>query len=111
MLLKEVRTYETPDGKRPFEKWFDGLKNRAVQTQISLRLGRLTLSHYDDCKFVGDKVWELRIHTSPGYRVYFTEKEEAIIFLLAGGTKGTQEKDIEKAKQYADDFWRNYVRS
>jgi putative addiction module killer protein len=41
----------------------------------------------------------LRIQTGPGYRVYFTKREEQIIILLVGGDKSTQSKNIEKAKK------------
>ncbi|HEY9190012.1 MAG TPA: type II toxin-antitoxin system RelE/ParE family toxin [Sulfurovum sp.] len=45
--------------------------------------------------------------TGPGYRVYFTQKDERIIILLIGGDKSTQSKDIEKAetllKEYNDE--------
>jgi len=33
----------------------------------------------------------------PGYRVYYTIRGREIIFLLAGGDKSTQPKDIKKA--------------
>jgi len=36
---------------------------------------------------------------SPGYRVYFTQKGKEIILLIGGGTKRTQQSDIEKAKK------------
>ncbi|WP_442944340.1 hypothetical protein [Nostoc sp.] len=37
---------------------------------------------------------------SSGYRVYFGQEGSAIIILLCGGDKNTQEKDINKAKEY-----------
>ena len=44
---------------------------------------------------------ELRFHFGPGYRVYFTERLGAIFFLLVGGDKGTQRRDVELAKEIA----------
>jgi len=40
----------------------------------------------------------------PGYRVYFAEDGPAIVLLLIGGDKSTQDKDIKTAKSY----WREY---
>ena len=50
-----------------------------------------------DAKALREGISELRIDTGPGYRIYFTRKGTCIIFLLAGGTKGSQDHDIEKA--------------
>lgn len=43
----------------------------------------------------------MRIDCGPGYRVYYTERERTVVFLLAGGDKKTQARDIEKAKDLA----------
>lgn len=55
-------------------------------------------------KSVGRSISELRITTGPGYRVYFSKKEERIIILLVGGDKSTQSKDIEKAEKLLEEY-------
>jgi putative addiction module killer protein len=46
-------------------------------------------------------VSELRIDVGPGYRVYFVHRGRALIILLAGGSKRTQEADIRTALRLA----------
>jgi putative addiction module killer protein len=46
----------------------------------------------------------LRLHFGPGYRVYFKQRGKVLIILLCGGDKATQDRDIKRAKQLADDL-------
>jgi putative addiction module killer protein len=64
----------------------------------------LSLGNAGDAKPVGDGVSELRVDHGPGYRVYFIQRGEVFIVLLAGGDKATQDKDIRVAKALAADF-------
>jgi putative addiction module killer protein len=41
---------------------------------------------------VGSGVYEMRVHTGPGYRVYYTIHKNKIIFLLHGGTSPPKRK-------------------
>ncbi len=49
-------------------------------------------------------VLELRVSFGPGYRVYFGRDGNTVVVLLFGGDKGSQTKDIHKAKL----FWKEY---
>jgi putative addiction module killer protein len=51
-------------------------------------------------------VSELRIDYGPGYRVYFVRRGKTVVVLLCGGTKGTQQADIRRAIEIAND-WRD----
>ena len=47
---------------------------------------------------------ELKVDHGPGYRIYFIQRSEVVIVLLAGGDKSTPDKDIRNAKALAKDF-------
>jgi len=62
---------------------------------------RLAGGNPGDVEPVGEGVSELRINYGPGYRVYFKQRGRKVIFLLAGGDKRTQAKDIKTALRLA----------
>ena len=84
-----------------FNKWLKRLKERKTRNILLERIDRVRLGNIGDAKPVGGGVSELRIHVGPGYRVYFAQDGKTIVVLLCGGDKGSQEKDIPKAKKLA----------
>lgn len=102
----ELQEYLTDSGQNPFRDWLEGLKDRQARAKIRVRLNRIRLGNFGDCKSVGHGVSELRIPHGPGYRVYFGRKGETIVILLSGGDKKTQSRDIELAQRHWDDYLR-----
>ncbi len=86
-----------------FEAWLTGLKDKVTRAIIARRIARLAGGNAGDVKAVGEGVAELRIDYGPGYRVYFVRRGEALILLLCGGDKGSQSRDIERAKKLANE--------
>ena len=106
-MEKELIIYETETGKVPFEQWLSKLKDHRAKAKIQVRLDRLIKGHYGDCKLLRGGIGEIRIDYGNGYRIYFGEQQHRlVIVLLLGGTKKTQDKDIDLAIQY----WENYKR-
>ena len=81
-----------------FAQWLSSLKDKIGQARILARLRAAELGHFSDCEPVGDRIYEMRIHCGPGYRVYYTRKGKVIYLLLIGGDKTTQARDIKRAK-------------
>jgi len=84
-----------------FSKWLTALKDRKARARIQTRIDRLQLGLYGDVKPIGEGVSELRIDYGPGYRVYFVQRGQELVILLAGGDKSTQDKDVKAALDLA----------
>jgi len=87
-----------------FSKWLRKLKDIKGKVAVLRRVDRMKLGNFGDYKSVGVNISELRVTTGPGYRVYYTIKNEKIIILLVGGDKSTQSDDIKKAKQINEEL-------
>lgn len=84
-----------------YAAWYAALKDRQARARIDVRIRRLSLGNPGDVRPVGEGVSELRIDYGPGYRVYFVQRGERLVVLLAGGDKGTQDRDVRLALQLA----------
>ncbi len=84
-----------------YARWFMRLRDRQARVTIDSRIRRLSLGNRGDVRSVGEGVSELRIDYGPGYRVYFAQRGEALVVLLAGGDKDSQERDIRRALELA----------
>ena len=102
----QLLEYITEDGDDPFHKWLKSLNDRVARARIRVRLNRLRLGNFGDCKSVGKGVNEIRVDYGPGYRVYFGKSKTTIVILLCGGSKESQSKDIQLAHAYWADFKR-----
>jgi putative addiction module killer protein len=79
----------------------------AASAKIVRALARIEQGNLSNVKSVGEGVLEYRIDFGPGYRIYFGRDGETIIILLTGGTKKRQQRDIDAAHAY----WQDYKRS
>ncbi|MBI5197915.1 MAG: type II toxin-antitoxin system RelE/ParE family toxin [Nitrospirae bacterium] len=82
-------------------RWFNSLRDRQARARIDIRIRRLSLGNPGDVKPGGKGVSELRIDYGPGYRVYFVQRGQMLVILLAGGDKQNQNRDIKKALELA----------
>ncbi len=66
-----------------FEKWLEKLKDLKGRGAIVRRLNILEESgHLGDHKHITGVIFELRIHTGPGYRLYIAKRGEDLVILL-----------------------------
>ena len=76
MVMVEIRQTDA------YGRWFRRLRDREARVRIDSRIRRLSLGN-------------------PGYRVYFVQRGEALVVLLARGDKDSQEHDIRRALELA----------
>ena len=96
--MLEVRQTEN------YIQWFANLSDRQARARIDVRIRRLSLGNPGDVRPVGEGVSELHIDYGPGYRVYFVQRAQKVIILLAGGDKRTQAQDIQTAVALAHEL-------
>jgi len=70
-----------------FRMWLNDLADHRAAERIAQRIVRLQA--------------ELRVDYGPGYRLYFVQRGRVLIVLLCGGDKGSQRRDIARAKALA----------
>lgn len=83
-----------------FAKWLKRLKDAEARARMLVRIRRLSLTeNFGDAKPVGGGVYEMRIEHGPGYRLYYARRDNALVLLLIGGDKSSQQRDSTKAKK------------
>jgi putative addiction module killer protein len=80
-----------------FQAWLEGLRDRNTRIRLARRLDKAQRGNLGDVKAVGSGVFEMREHFGPGWRMYYLQRGNTLIVMLAGGDKATQEADITKA--------------
>lgn len=99
-MLQVIRTER-------YASWARSVQDDRAAAKIAIRVDRLIHGNAGDVKAVGGGVSEMRIDHGPGYRVYFARRRNTLILLLCGGTKKSQETDIEDAKRLLADWKTN----
>ena len=95
--------FETQDGRRPFQSWFNRL-DKSVAKRVTLSLLQMRVGNFSDSRAIGGAVFERRIHMGPGYRIYYGREGNSSVILLVGGSKKGQSSDIIRARRY----WKEY---
>ena len=87
-----------------FSTWLSGLSDNMTRLRLIKRIRKASLGNLGDTKSVGDSIFEMREFFGPGWRMYYTEKNGSIIFMLGGGDKSSQTVDIANAKLLAKEI-------
>jgi len=80
-----------------FDSWLRSLRDRQAKARIEVRIRRLSLDNPGQYRSLKNGINELKIDYGPGYRVYYTFRNQTLVLLLCGGDKSTQDQDIKTA--------------
>lgn len=65
-------------------------------------MARVQAGNLGDWSPIESEVSEMRVHHGPGYRLYFVRRGRVIVVLLNGGDRPTQQRDVRRAVQSAN---------
>jgi len=101
MDMKNIKIYQTIEGKEPYREWFLKLDN-SQKAIVSTRLKRVEGGNYGYYQMLSGGINELKFDS--GLRIYFAEIDKIIVLLLIGGGKKRQSSDISKAQEFYNDY-------
>ncbi|WP_145534302.1 type II toxin-antitoxin system RelE/ParE family toxin [Yersinia thracica] len=104
--MYQTEYYQDKNEKKPFKIWLDKLRKKEPRAaaKIDVALDRAEAGNFGFQQFARDGVWEIKIEYATGYRIYYSIENGKIILLLIGGTKKSQDSDINKAVKYLADY-------
>jgi putative addiction module killer protein len=97
-----IEEYIKADGSSPYQEWFDSLDVIAA-AKVSVAKTRMELGNTSNIKWF-DGIGEYRIDWGAGYRIYLAQEGKQLIVLYGGGTKKSQQRDIERAKALHQEY-------
>lgn len=100
--MMKVQEYLETNGSSPYEKWFNSLDSQAA-AKVTVAKSRLELGNTSNIKWF-DGIGEYKIEWGPGYRIYLAQEGKHLIILFGGGTKKSQQSDIEQAKKFHQEY-------
>lgn len=98
----KVQEYVREDGSNPYQSWFDNLDAIAA-AKVTVAKSRMELGNTSRVKWF-DGIGEYRIDWGPGYRIYLAQDGKQLIVLFGGGTKKSQQSDIDQAKELYQEY-------
>ena len=101
---REAQYFKNSKKIEPAYVFIKNLKDPTARQKIRAKIRKAEKGNFgqegEGYRHIRSEIWELKIHSGPGYRVYFAIEDDKIILLLTAGNKTTQQKDIEKAEEY-----------
>lgn len=103
MNKKNVSAYVTTNGNCPFEEWAHRLSKRKKSLVFSYVDKVSRGGSVRNIKSMQQGLFEIKIKSEGGLRVYFGEDGDSLLLLL-GGDKNSQKRDLVRARK----LWSEY---
>jgi putative addiction module killer protein len=103
VTIVRVLEYLDRSGRSPWRRWFNDLDAHAA-AKVGTALYRIGQGNFSTVEGVGSGVYEARIDSGPGYRIYFGKDGETVVILPGGSTKKRQGAAIGAAHN----AWKDY---
>jgi putative addiction module killer protein len=106
MRKYDIEEYVDSNGRTPFGEWLLSLKDVVARAKLTARVDRASFGNFGDWKTIKNapRIFEMREHYGPGYRIFYAVIDRKIVLLLAGSTKSDQKKAIATAKLRLTDY-------
>ena len=102
--MKRIEYYRKENGRCPYTEWLNSLSYEN-QRRIIKRVKHIYEGNFGDWGHIqNSKLCEMRFFFGSGYRIYYKEIDETIVLFLAGSDKSDQNRVIEQANKYYDDY-------
>jgi len=101
----KVIEYTTAKGTSPYREWLRKLDG-SVRFRVQARIMKLKdTSNFGTNRDLGDQLFELKFKKlGGGIRVYYGLNNGKLVVLLSGGNKNKQQADIDKSREYWNDY-------
>ena len=101
----KVIEYTTTKGTCPYREWLRKLDG-SVRFRVQARIMKLKdTSNFGANRDLGNQLFELKFKKlGGGIRVYYGFNDGKLVVLLSGGNKNKQQADINKAREYWNDY-------
>lgn len=98
----KIEEYLDENDSSPYSKWFNELDISAA-TKVTVASARLAAGNTSSVKWFRG-IGEYVINWGPGYRIYIAQDGNDLIILFGGGTKSSQQKDIDSAVELYEKY-------
>ncbi|MBL8225030.1 MAG: type II toxin-antitoxin system RelE/ParE family toxin [Chromatiales bacterium] len=82
-----------------FDAWLASIRNMTTRQRLLTRLRRAARGNLGDIRPIGGRIFEMRQHFGPGWRMYFARYGDSSIVMLCGGDKASQRADVALARR------------
>ncbi len=102
----EVKEYITEMGICNYRRYIESMTDKRAKRMVLKAVTKMEVGLLKDTRSLGHGLQEYKIDEGEGHRIYFYRDGQTLIILLAASNKKDQQREIETAKGYLEDYKR-----